>query len=335
LSLDVVGIGNALTDAVVRIADDALLAECGLTRGQMSMADDAAWRAVYARVHSRDVTLAAGGSCANVISTLGLLGDQVCFRGRVGDDTFGDAYAQSLIDACGRHALDRAPGAVSGKCLALVSHVDAERTMLTDLGAAGALGSLGEMEAMIATARAMHFEGYVFLGGPIRETAFAALAAAEAAGVPISFDASDPFVARTITKDVEAVIKDHAHICFLNREEAEALTGKGAHAAIDELRRWTDIAVVKLGGEGSLVAADGEVVHVPAVRVDVVDTTGAGDSYAGGFLHGWLAGWAPRHCGTLGSRVASMAVAQLGAVVRDRQRLSAARSAVAAEAERG
>lgn len=333
MSLDAVGIGNALTDAVVRIADDALLTECGLTRGQMSMADDAGWRAVYSRVHPRDVTLAAGGSCANVISTLGLLGDQVCFRGRVGDDTFGDAYAQSLLDACGRHALDRVPGAVSGKCLALVSHVDAERTMLTDLGAAGALDGLGELGPLLESSRVVHFEGYVFLGGPIRETAFAALSAAEAAGVPISLDASDPFVAHTIPRDLEALIKDHAHICFLNREEAEVLTGKGAHAAIDVLRNWTDLVVVKLGGEGSLVAADGEVFHVPAVRVDVVDTTGAGDSYAGGFLHGWLAGWAPRQCGALGSRVAAMAVAQLGAVVRDRSRLASARSAVAAEAE--
>ena len=114
---------------------------------------------------------------------------------------------------------------------------------------------------------------------------------------------------------------------FLNREEAETVTGLGAYAAIDVVGKWVDWAVVKLGGEGSLVHHEGQTHHIRVFPTTVRDTTGAGDAYAGGFLFGWLRGWDPARCGELGSRVASLTVGQVGAVCRDRAAMSAARHA--------
>lgn len=328
MRLDAVGLGNAIMDALVRIDDDALLTELGLTRGQMHPVDHHRWHEVYDRVHGLGVEVHSGGSCANTISALGLLGARVDYCGQVADDRFGELYAASMTETCGRHHLHVAKGEVTGKCLSLVSRKDGERTMLTDLGAATRLDRLGEFEDRIRAARLLHLTGYLFLGGNIRESAFRAIEVAEAARVPISFDVADPFVARTIRDDVEWLVRDHAAIAFFNREEAQHVTGRPAYAAIEVLAEWLPVAVVKLGAEGSLVARGGEVVHVPAFAVDVRDTTGAGDAYGGGFLYGWLQGWTPARCGELGSRIASLTVGQVGAVCRDREAVAAARAAV-------
>lgn len=328
MGVDAVGVGNALMDALVRIDDDEILDRLGVIRGQMTPVDDARWREIYEAVKHLGVEHHAGGSCANTISVLGILGAAVDYRGQIGDDHFGREYRRSLDEACGGSSLHVNGELSTGKCLALISHKDAERTMLTDLGAAVQLSGLGDFSPTIESARVLHLEGYLFLGGSTRETAFAAIAAAEAQDVPISLDVADPFVAHTITKDLEWIIKDHATIAFLNRDEAEALTGHGAHQAIRTLAEWAPWVVVKLGAEGSLVAHGGHVHHVPSFPTVVRDTTGAGDSYAGAFLYGWLQGWSADRCGELGSRIASLTVAQVGAVVRDRAAVAAALAAV-------
>lgn len=195
--------------------------------------------------------------------------------------------------------------------------------MLTDLGAAIHLGKLGGLGDHIPEARLFHTTGYKFLGGAMRETAFSAIAIAEANNVPISFDVADPFVARTIRADVEALIKDHVNIAFLNREEAEIVTGKPIEAAIEALAGWADTVVVKLGSQGSVVLQGGKRHEIAVYPAKVADTTGAGDTYAGGFLYGWLRGLPAEKCGELGSRLAALTVGQMGAVVRDRNQIAA------------
>ncbi len=327
MSYEAVGLGNAIMDALVRV-DDSVIAELGLQRGQMHPVDHRAWHAAYQRVHELGVEVYSGGSCANTIQTLGLVGAKVLYCGQVGEDAFGELYAQSMLDACGAHALKTTRDHVTGKCLALISARDAERTMLTDLGAAVHLPKIGEFADQIRKARLLHLEGYLFLGGAGREAAFEAAKVAKEAGVAISFDVADPFVAHTITEDIRGLLRDYVDVCFLNREEAEVVTGKPAHEAVEILGAWCSTAVVKLGGEGSLVRQDGVTHRVQAFPVQVADTTGAGDAYAGGFLYGWLNGWPPERAGELGSRVAALTVSQVGAVCRDRSGLAAARSMV-------
>lgn len=329
MSHEAVGLGNAIMDAIVRIDDDAILTELGLTRGQMHPVDHARWNAVYERVKGFGAEVYSGGSCANTISALGLLGTSVLYCGQIGDDEFGAAYEKSMLEVCHGHALRRTSADFTGKCLSLVSARDGERTMLTDLGAAVSLPRLDGFADEIRKARVLHLTGYLFLGGPIREAAFEAVRVAREAGIPISLDVADPFVARTITEDIRTLLRESVTICFLNREEAEVVTGLPPIEAVEQLGQWCTFAVVKLGGEGSLVRHAGSTYEVPVFRVQVRDTTGAGDAYAGGFLHGWLQGWSPGRCGELGSRVASLTVGQVGAVCRDRGAVAAARSAVA------
>ena len=247
--IEAAGLGNAIMDALIRVDDDAVLAELGLTRGQMHPVDHHRWHAVYERLKGHGVEVHSGGSCANTMATMALCGANVCYCGQIGDDAFGNLYAESMLSTCGRHALVRTTHQVTGKCLSLISRVDGERTMLTDLGAAVHLPSIGQFADTIRNARLLHLTGYLFLGGPVREAAFEAIAVAEAAGVPISLDVADPFVARTIRDDIEALLKDHINVAFLNREEAEHVTGVGAYPAVDVLAKWVDVAVVKLGGD--------------------------------------------------------------------------------------
>jgi sugar/nucleoside kinase (ribokinase family) len=307
---DVVGLGNAIMDALVRIEDDSILTELGLVRGQMHPVDDARWREVFRRVEPLGAETASGGSCANTISTMALLGARVLYCGQIGADPFGEAYARSMHATCGTHALVRSDVHATGKCLSLISTRDGERTMLTDLGAAVHLEDFGGFGGEIARARLLHLTGYLFLDGPI------------------PLDVADPFVARTKTEDMRRLLKEVVTVGFLNREEAEAVTGRPAHEAVEEIGDWCRVAVVKLGAEGSLVRAGGRTHAIPVVRVPVADTTGAGDAYAGGYLYGWLHGWDPDRCGQLAARVAALTVRQVGAVCRDRAAITDALRAV-------
>lgn len=327
MSFDAVGLGNAIMDALVRV-DDSVITELGLTRGQMHPVDHATWNAVYERVHGLGIEVYSGGSCANTVQTLGLLGGKVLYCGQIGDDAFGEMYARSMLEVCGVHALKTTSAHATGKCLSLVSSRDGERTMLTDLGAAVHLPTIGDFAEQIRKARVLHLTGYLFLGGPVRDAAFEAAEVARAAGVPISLDVADPFVARTITNDIRHLLEKYVDVCFLNKEEAEVVTERPPHLAVEHLAGWCRTAVVKLGGEGSLVRQDGMTHRIPVFPVRVADTTGAGDAYAGGFLYGWLHGWPAERAGELGSRVAALTVAQLGAVCRDRAAVTAAREMV-------
>lgn len=325
---EAVGLGNAIMDALVRIEDDSVLAELGLVRGQMHPVDHRRWHEVYEKVRPLGVEVHSGGSCANALSALALLGAEVLYCGQVGQDAFGDAYERSMRDTCGTHQLRRTTEHVTGKCLSLISARDGERTMLTDLGAAIQLSGLDGFDDRIREAKLFHITGYKFLGGPVRDAAVEALRVAREAGVPISLDVADPFVARHLTAEMVRVLQEYVDIAFLNEEEAEAVTGLPAEEAAVKLGEWCRIAVVKLGGRGSLVRHDGYTYRIPAFKVDVVDTTGAGDAYAGAFLFGWLRGWPADKCGELGSRVAALTVGQVGAVCRDRDAVARARAMV-------
>ncbi len=328
MPIQAAGLGNAIMDALVRVEDDALLAELGLTRGQMHPVDHDRWEAVHARVADFGVEVHSGGSCANTMQTMGLLGADVLYCGQIGDDAQGQAYARAMTANVGKHHLVIHPSHKTGKCLSLISARDGERTMLTDLGAAVHLPAIGAFADHIRDARVLHLTGYLFLGGPVREAAFEAIQVAAAAGVPISLDVADPFVARMIREDLLALFRDHVDIAFLNREEAELVTGKPPEEALHELADLVDTVVVKLGSQGSLVRRGGVTSRIQVYPTAVADTTGAGDSYAGAFLYAWLQGWTPAQCGELGSRVAALTVGQIGAVVRDQAGLMAARQIV-------
>ncbi len=332
MACEVAGLGNALMDALVVLDDDSLIDELGLVRGTMHPVDHDGWQRVFERVREQGVVFASGGSCANTIATLGRLGASAVYCGQVGDDQLGRMYASLLEEACGTHALRFTDAVRTGKCLSIISREDAERTMLTDLGAAIGLTEIGGFKHTLTETQIAHFTGYTLLGGPMQEAMLEAMHTAHASGTVVSLDAADPFVVLQIKSVLEAVLDKYVDIVFLNAEEAHGLTGlKPREAAIAIAGRGTvKTVVVKMGSEGSLVWHDGDLVSVPIKKVNAVDTTGAGDAYAGGFLYGVTRGWTPDRCGALATRVAGLTVAQVGAVVKDRAALSLALTEVGA-----
>lgn len=329
---EVAGLGNALLDALITIDDDTILAEMGLNRGLMHPVDHQAWQDAFQRLQHFGVTMQSGGSCANTIATLGLMGLSTIYCGQVGDDQQGHLYAARMMEACGRHALRFTREMTTGKCLSIISRRDAERTMLTDLGAAVALPGLGDFAEDIRQARIFHTTGYLMLGEPMASRALEAVAIANQEEIEVSIDVADPFVCATVREPMLRLVEEFADIVFLNAEEARALTGHGPEQAIEELGRICDTVVLKLGSRGSLIQRGRERHHIAVHPTRAVDTTGAGDAYAAGFLYGRSQGWSAAASGELGSRVASLAVGQVGAVVRDRALLAGAIAAVAGRA---
>ncbi len=327
MTYDVAGLGNALMDALVVLDDDALIAELGLVRGTMHPHDHAGWQRVYERVRTLGVVFDSGGSAANTCATVGRLGGRAIYCGQVGDDQMGQLYASLLERACGSHALRVSTTDATGKCLSLISARDAERTMITDLGAAVRLPELGSFADVLRHTRIAHFEGYSLLDGPMRQVVLEGMEVAHKAGARVSLDLSDPFVALQLRQLLLTIAEQWVDVLFLNAEEARMLAPSldpedaCAHIAA---RLGVRTVALKLGAKGSVVSDNGELIRVAVVRVDAVDTTGAGDAYAGGYLFGLARGWPAYKCGRLASAVAGLAVAQIGAVVKDAEKLHAA-----------
>lgn len=332
------GLGNAITDTLVRLPDDSVLQGLDLVRGTMHLVDDAAWTRAFGEVSSKyQVDLAPGGSCANTVSTAALLGTQACYCGMVGTDDFGQSYQQSMKRRASLALVENDSGN-TGRCLSLISP-DGERTMLTDLGCSMHLEAGQLPSKAMQGARLLHTTGYLLTGSPMREAAFRALDLAQEAGMLISFDVADPFVVSVFGDDVRKVINDYADIVFMNEMEAESLTGKKGEEAFGSLPDRVSLAVVKLGARGSLLRHGGQTVRIEATRVDAIDTTGAGDAYAGGMLHGLLSAYPSgeeltarlragdideaklQSWGRIASLVAGQTVAQVGGVVEDGARL--------------
>jgi len=325
--LDVAGLGNALIDALVRVDDERILDTLDLKRGQMHPVDHETWQRAYDLVAPLGIEIQSGGSCANTVATLGLMGLQGSYCGQVGDDEYGTLYGNSLMECCGQHELSKSAAQPTGKCLSIISGVDAERTLLSDLGAAVTMSQLGDFREVIRSSRVLHITGYLLLGDPMRQRAFEAIHIANDSGVKVSLDVADPFVVGAVGSVMWDAI-ELADIVFCNEMEAMALCGGTPKDALSALSESVDTVVVKLGSRGSLISHMGQRYTVGIHPVSPVDTTGAGDAYAAGFLYGLLAGWSPDRAGDLGSRIAALTVGRLGAVVRDRVALAQAIRAV-------
>ncbi|MFK7930278.1 MAG: adenosine kinase [Myxococcota bacterium] len=320
MTYDLAGVGNALMDALVVIQDDSVLGDLHLARGGTHMVAHDDWEKAYDCVRQLKVTFDSGGSCANTVATVGLLGGKAVFCGQVGDDQMGRMYGAKLDEACGQHALRTSTDAPTGKCLAIISETDAERTMVTDLGAAVSLHDLGDFDGVLKSTQIGHFEGYMLMDPVARQMVIVAMEQVRKSGGRVSLDVNDPFVINAITDVLRDLIRTHVDIVFLNEDEARALTGQDPEQAVntvaDELGVRT--VVVKMGKRGSLVKHDGTVHTIGVRTVKAIDTTGAGDAYAGGYLYGMAKGWGPDQCGDLAAAVAALTVSQIGAVVKDR-----------------
>ncbi len=311
-AVDVTGIGNAIVDAVARV-DDAFLAANGVEKGAMTLVDAARAAALHARMGS--AAEVSGGSAANTAVGLARLGARAAFVGKVRDDAAGAAFRRDIAAAGVR--FDTPPAAAgpgTARCLVLVTP-DAQRSMNTYLGACLELGPEDVDEDAIRASGAVYLEGYLWDPPRARAAFLKAAGIARAAGGKVALSLSDPFCVERHRDSFRDLVENHVDILFANEAEIVALH-RAAYfdEAVRATRGLCEIAALTRSEKGSVVLAGG-AAHVlaaePAARA--VDTTGAGDLYAAGFLYGHARGFGPALCGRLGGVAAAEIVSHYGA----------------------
>jgi sugar/nucleoside kinase (ribokinase family) len=307
---DVIGIGSALLDFIVKV-DEADLAAFGLTKGGMQLIDEARSRDILSRLAGREMEIAPGGSAANTLAGLAMLGGQGVFLGTVGTDEHGDRYIQETEKSGVKSEISR-HDCMTGHAITFITP-DSERSFATHLGAALHFGAASVSEELIKKSRIIHFEGYLFEPPTLRDACMRAIEIAKRNEVLVSIDLSDPSLIERIRPIFNDVTREYADILFVNEEEAKVFTGLEREDALKELYNLCQFAVVKLGEDGSLIMTDETVYRIPAYRTDVVNTNGAGDMYDAGVLYGITSGLRADKAGKIGSYLSSKVVSQVGA----------------------
>jgi sugar/nucleoside kinase (ribokinase family) len=307
---DVTGIGSPLVDYIID-ADDALLQEFSLTKGGMKLIDGNESRGIRALVGKRVTGKVCGGSAANTLAALAILGAKTAFIGSIGDDADGKFYL-SESERSGIRGFLSEHDALTGHALTFITP-GGERSFATHLGAAVRLTAEDIDASVISRSKILHIEGYLIESPIQREAAVKGMRAAKDAGVIVSIDAADPGVVLRNKETLAAIAAEFADVIFLNEEEASAFTGKAGEEAAREAAKSVSIAVVKLGAKGSVIAAGDSVAHAHGFPAKVVNTNGAGDVYAGGFLYGLTRGLTLEKCGLIGSFAAARVVEENGA----------------------
>jgi fructokinase len=308
---EVVTLGHAIVDVLAPSADE-LVAGLGLEKGTMTLVDDRQAEKIYAALGP--TTEASGGSAANTAACLASLGAAVSFVGKVRDDDLGRVFSHDIRAAGVSYQLVPSPdGPATGCCFVMVTP-DAEKTMCTSLGIGALLTPDDVDEEAIASARVVYLEGYLYGGLPTDAAVERAISVAEVAGTQVAFSLSDPFWVELHRAHLDSLL-DRVDVLFANEQEACGMAGTGdLDAALPVLARRCPTVAVTRGAHGSVVAASGDVVSVPAVPVpQVVDTTGAGDSFAAGYLYGLIRGLSPERSARLGALAAAEVVSHLGA----------------------
>lgn len=307
----ILGIGNALVDAILFLENDDLLRDFSLPRGSMQLIDASmASELEHATVRLRKF-MASGGSAANTIHGLAQLGVKTAFLGTVGRDSMGEFFASDLQQAGITPLLDLSDSP-TGSSRALVSP-GGERTMATFLGAAVELSAERIDKSRFSGYDHLHLEGYLVLNQALVEKA---LLLARQTGMTVSLDLASYNVVEANLEFLRRILRDHVDVVFANEEEAAAFTGSDdPHASLDILATYCPTAVVKIGEKGSLIRHLGETCQAGIIPVQCVDTTGAGDLYAAGFLYGMTQGWPAADCGRVGALLAGKVVEVAGAKI--------------------
>ncbi|WP_336962180.1 adenosine kinase [Sphingobium aquiterrae] len=312
-SLDIVAIGNAIVDVIAR-ADDALLASHALTKGGMQLIDTDMAELLYADMGA--AVEISGGSAANTLAGIAMLGARCGFIGQVRDDQLGAVFAHD-IRALGIHfdtpARESEPP--TARCLILVTP-DAQRTMNTFLGASQFLPAAALDGDLIRSAGILYLEGYLWDPQEPRAAMRSAIAMAREAGRKVAFTLSDTFVIDRHRADFMALIdQGMIDILFSNEGEIASLTEQDDfETALAALAGKVPVLVSTRSEKGAVAIVDGQRYEVPAAPVErIVDTTGAGDLFAAGFLAALIEGRDPADCLTLGAAAAAEVISHYGA----------------------
>ena len=310
-----VTIGNALVD-VLASAKEADLEALGLVKGTMVLVDHDRSEAIYSAMGP--TTEASGGSAANTAAGVAALGGRVAFLGRVADDQLGQAFThdiRSIGVAFDPTPSPAVPGeSVTGHCLVLMTD-DAERTMATHLGVASDFSSVDLHDGHLSSVQVLYLEGYLWEQPSAKAAMREAVEVAHANDASVALSVSDPFCVEHHREEFLQLLEGDLELLFANEEEVMCLFGVSAFdAAVEAVADTGVLAVLTRGAAGSVVVSPSGPVEVPAAPVGrVVDTTGAGDLFAAGFLYGITNGLAPAESARLGSVCAAEVISHVGA----------------------
>ena len=310
----IIGIGNALTDMLVNLKSDDVLNQYGIARGSMSLVDSQLQSEVSKAVAGRPYSLSLGGSADNTIRAMAHLGSSVGFIGKVGRDTTGDFFEQALENLGIKPVIFRGENR-SGKCVSLISP-DGERTMLTHLGAA--------LEMKAEEISADIFEGYdcLYVEGYLvqdHELIEGTIRTAKQCGLKVAIDLASFNVVEENLDFLRQLVGNFVDIVFANEDEARVFSGEEEPInALQYISELCELTVVKIGMKGALIKQGEQVVHVGIMKAaERVDTTGAGDFYAAGFMYGLTEGLDLRQCGTIGAVTAGKVIEVVGTTLSD------------------
>ena len=310
---DVLGIGSAIVDIIAR-TDDAFLGGFGMVKGTMALTDAARSKAIYDRMGQ--AVEVSGGSAANTMAGIASLGGSPCFIGKVGADKLGEIFAHEIkAGGVEFHGGERRPTKLpTATCLILVTP-DGQRTMNTFLGACTELGPTDIDAELLKASRVTYIEGYQWDTSGAKEAIRKSCQIVKSAKRQVALSLSDPFVADRHRDELLALIRDDVDILFANEEEILSLYQVTAwDSAVARLREAKVLTVMTRGAQGAVVYDGKDTVTVPAAPVaKVVDTTGAGDLFAAGFLYGYTHGRDLNNCARIGAMAAAEVISHLGA----------------------
>lgn len=283
--MKILGLGNALVDVLSKLDTDETLVKIGIQKGAMDMISREQMYVIRKYQANTETTQAPGGANCNTMRAIALLGGQSGFIGKVGDDNLGQFYEEALLKAGVASYLIKTEGP-SGACTVFISP-DGERTMGTFLGPAPTISPDEITEDVLRGYDCIHIEGYLIVNEElVRET----MKKAKRLGLKVALDLANYNIVNAYKGLLEEVIPQYVDILFANASEAEAFTGLPAQEAVKALEKQVHVALVTLGKDGSLIGSEGKFYHVDAEGGKPVDTTGAGDNFAAGFLYGQSVG---------------------------------------------
>ncbi|MDO4165305.1 MAG: adenosine kinase [Bacteroides sp.] len=306
----IIGLGNALVDVLVTLENDDLLAEMELPKGAMTLIDEHKLLRINERFSQMQTHLATGGSAGNAIAGLASLGAGTGFIGKVSNDYYGEFFRSSLQKRGTEAHLLVSSELPSGVASTFVSP-DGERTFGTYLGAASTLKAEELSLDMFKGYAYLFIEGYLVQN---HDMILRAIELAKEAGLQVCLDLASYNIVEEDHDFFSLLVNKYVDIVFANEKEAETFTGKDPEEALAAIAKMCSIAIVKMRAKGAMIRKGSDVIHVEAADVPkVLDTTGAGDYFAAGFLYGLTCGYSLEKCGRIGSLLSGEVIQVIGA----------------------
>ena len=310
--MKILGIGNALLDVLLQLENDNTLTDIGIHKGAMDLIQEEQMIAIHKAQAGLNRNEAPGGSVCNTMRALATLGAKVGYIGKVGTDANGDMYEKALLNAGVTPHIVRTEG-ISGCSTVLISP-DGERTMATFLGPAATLSASEISDETLNSYDCIYIEGYLISN----EALFLPiLQRAKKTGLKIALDLSNFNIVHGFKDLLSEVIPKYVQILFSNESEAETYTGLKAEDAVQKISEQVEISVVTIGEKGALVGSRGKYFAVPSLGRNPVDTTGAGDNFAAGFLYGLTRNASFIQASRIGSLLAGHVIETIGSQIPD------------------